>query len=354
MGSPLGPVLANIFMVDLETKIAPSLESIMPMWKRYVDDTFTFVKKDSIDQVIASLNGFHQNIKFTHESEQLKKIPFLDVLITRRADGGLDTTVYRKPTNNNVYIHWRSYGPKQWKTGTLAGIIRRAHSICSTKEALSTELNFIKHVFTVINGYPKYLVESMLQKFEEANKEHPDTDKTTSTDSTESQKAEDENVKPTIILKVPFRGKEGQTLVKRLDESLKQTLKDKLKYRIVHTGTKISRYFSLKDKISDSHLSNIIYRYPCRNKKCRDDYVGETGRRKTIRTGEHAGKDKQSEILKHTEKTRHPRAKDEGFEILATNYPNRIKRKLAEAMFIRDLKPTLNRQKDSFKLHLFA
>ena len=81
-------------------------------------------------------------------------------------------------------------------------------------------------------------------------------------------------------------------------------MKDKLKYRIVHTGTKISRYFSLKDKISDSHLSNIIYRYPCWNKKCRDDYVGETGRRKTIRTGEHAGKDKQSEILRHTEKTR--------------------------------------------------
>ena len=68
----------------------------------------------------------------------------------------------------------------------------------------------------------------------------------------------------------------------------------------------------------------------------------------------HAGTVKQSEILKHTQKTKHPRAKEEGFEILATNYPNRTKRKLAEAMFIRDLKPTLNRQKDSYKLHLFA
>ena len=209
-------------------------------------------------------------------------------------------------------------------------------------------------MFTVINGYPKYLVESMLLKFEEANKEHPDTNPQTATESTESQKAEEEIAKPIIMMKVPFRGNEGQTLVKRLDESLKQTLKDKLKYRIVHTGTKISRYFSLKDKTSESHLSNIIYRYPCRNKKCKDDYIGETGRRKTIRTGEHAGKDKQSEILKHTQKTKHPRAKEEGFEILATNYPNRIKRKLAESMFIRDLKPTLNRQKDSFKLHLFA
>ena len=91
-----------------------------------------------------------------------------------------------------------------------------------------------------------------------------------------------------------------------------------------------------------------------RKKKCKDDYVGETGRRKAKRTGEHAGTDKQSEILKHTQKTKHPQAKEEGFEILATNYPNRTKRKLAEAMFIRDLKPTLNRQEDSYKLHLFA
>ena len=43
-----------------------------------------------------------------------------------------------------------------------------------------------------------------------------------------------------------------------------------------------------------------------------------------------------------------------GIEVLATNYSDRRKRKLAEAMFIRDLKPTLNKQKESNKLLLFA
>ena len=340
-------------MVDLETKVAPPLKSIMPMWKRYVDDTFTFVKKNSIDQVTTLLNGFHGNIRFTHECEQQKKIPFLDVLVKRRDDGRLDTTVYRKPTNNNVYIHWRSYGPRQWKTGTLSGIIRRAYIICSTKEDLTTELDFIKHVCTAINGYPEYLVNSMLLKFEDRNKTRPEMETTVVT-STESTETEEDNNKPMIILKIPFRGDMGQTLVKRLDTSLNQTLQDSLKYRIVHTGSKISRHFSLKDKVSDHHLSNIIYRYQCLNKRCTEGYVGETGRRKANRSGEHAGKDKQSEIFLHTNKTKHPRAKVDGFKILATNYPNKIKRKLAEAMFIRDLKPTLNRKKDSFKLHLFA
>ena len=64
--------------------------------------------------------------------------------------------------------------------------------------------------------------------------------------------------------------------------------------------------------------------------------------------------DRESEIFKHAQKTKHPKAKSTDFEVLATNYPIRYKRRLAEAMFIRDLKPSLNRQKDSYKLHLFA
>ena len=351
MGSPLGPVLANVFMVDLETKTAPRLNSCMPVWKRYVDDTFTFVKKNHIDEVVAALNAFHPNIKFTHETEESKKIPFLDVLITRREDGNLDTSVYRKPTNNNVYIHWMSYGPKQWKTGTLSGIIRRAYYICSTNEALQTELAFIKKVFTEINGYPKFLVDRMLQKFREMQTE---ADASENNNTSDEIPPEESDKKQTLILKVPFRGDKGQTLIKSLENTLKRTIENKINYRIVHTGTKLSRYFSLKDKVNAKHLSNFIYKHLCRNRKCDDDYIGETSRRKEKREGEHGGKDKESEIFKHALKTKHPKAKSSDFEVLATNYPIRYKRRLAEAMFIRDLKPSLNKQKDSYKLHLFA
>ena len=44
MGSPLGPVLAGIFMVDLERSLVPLLTAELSFWKRYVDDTITFVK----------------------------------------------------------------------------------------------------------------------------------------------------------------------------------------------------------------------------------------------------------------------------------------------------------------------
>ena len=136
MGSPLGPVLANVFMVHLEETIVPQMLTNMPTWRRYVDDTFTLVKKGKRDEVIALLNSFHPNIKFTHEVEEEQKIAFLDVLLHKEENGSVQTSVFRKPTNNSIYIHWQSYAPNQWKVGTLSGIIRRAYEICSIKHWL--------------------------------------------------------------------------------------------------------------------------------------------------------------------------------------------------------------------------
>ena len=48
MGNPLGPVIANIFIVELECSLVPTLSDVLPEWIRYVDDTFTFVKKGKL------------------------------------------------------------------------------------------------------------------------------------------------------------------------------------------------------------------------------------------------------------------------------------------------------------------
>ena len=352
MGSPLGPVLANIFMVELEETIAPKLQSIMPVWRRYVDDTFTFVKKNQIANVIDAINSFHPNIKFTHEIEKDGKIAFLDVLLMRKDTGNIETSVYRKPTNNSIYIHWNAYGPRQWKVGTLSGIIRRAYDICSTDESRTSELKFIADVFTQINGYPQYVVNSMLNKFEEKHKDSTNSSSNADTTTGDDDKKDSQS---TLMLKLPFRGEKGETLIRSLNKTLKRNVPD-TEYRIVHTGTKLSRHFSLKDSIDKKHQSNFVYRHECQNKKCDlGDYVGETARRREKRCGEdHSGKDKNSHIFLHSKTTKHPRAKEKDFEVLASNYPNRRKRRLCEAMYIRDLKPKLNKKKDSYKLQLFG
>ena len=79
MGSPLGPVIVGIFMVDLERNVIPKLSTRMTKWKRYADDTKTYIKSSSINYVLKK----YKNIKFTFEEEKDNKISFLDVLILR-------------------------------------------------------------------------------------------------------------------------------------------------------------------------------------------------------------------------------------------------------------------------------
>ena len=62
MGSPLGPVLAGIFMAELETRIIPTLGNMDLNWKMFVDDTIDYVKNGSIDIILSNLNSFHPNI----------------------------------------------------------------------------------------------------------------------------------------------------------------------------------------------------------------------------------------------------------------------------------------------------
>ena len=95
MGSPLGPVLANIFMVELERNIIPTLSNDILLWKRYVDDTICFIKLTSINKVLQNLNSYHRNIKFTIEIESEREISFLDVLLIR-SNSLISTKVYRK------------------------------------------------------------------------------------------------------------------------------------------------------------------------------------------------------------------------------------------------------------------
>ena len=101
MGSPLGPVLTDIFMVELETKVIPTVIDSIYHWRRYADDTFVFIKKVFVEHVLAHLNSFHKNIQFIYELENQIKLLFFDVLLICRTKSA--TTVYRKSTNSDIF-----------------------------------------------------------------------------------------------------------------------------------------------------------------------------------------------------------------------------------------------------------
>ena len=77
MDSPLGPVLASIFMCHFEEKWVFNASVRHSFWYRYVDDTFTmFDSKDTANEFLRYLYSRHNSIKFTIEFEQDNEIPF--------------------------------------------------------------------------------------------------------------------------------------------------------------------------------------------------------------------------------------------------------------------------------------
>lgn len=57
----------------------------------------------------------HENIKFNFKEEKDGKISFLDLLVVWN-NQLLDTTIYIKKTNTNLYLNWNSFEPKTLAT----------------------------------------------------------------------------------------------------------------------------------------------------------------------------------------------------------------------------------------------
>ena len=56
MGSPLGKLLANIFMTSLEEQIIPKLTPYLCNWKVYVHDTHASAIHEKVSFILAKLN----------------------------------------------------------------------------------------------------------------------------------------------------------------------------------------------------------------------------------------------------------------------------------------------------------
>ena len=122
---------------------------------------------------------------------------------------------------------------------------------------------------------------------------------------------------------------------------------------VAFKSTKLSSCFNVKDKIDFEHNHDLIYQMKCPEPTCIDDYVGESASRITEKIKDHNGRDHPSHILKHSIEKSHKNVNTIDFKIIYNFHNNKQKQKIAKSLWIKHLRPTLNKQEISIQLKLF-
>jgi len=341
MGSALGPTLAEFYMCHLENGVFERNPTLKPLvYTRYVDDCFLLV--DNVDQIDSIKRQFEENsvLKFTHELEKSKQLPFLDSLI-RIHGNKIQTSVYIKSTNFGDCINYKSVCPERYKTGVIKTMLHRGYHISSSWELFIAEIDRIKQLLTN-NNFPMQVIDSTIQKF--VNNLH----------SVEPSPAA-EKIKLYYESQMCSNYKvEEKQLRNIIHSNVKPNVENSIVVlEIFYRNKKLRNLFirnkppSANNDISERH--GVVYRYTCNKEGCNasQTYIGYTTCTISDRFKMHAINGSiKNHITQSHEINRIPKAElIQGVDILR-HCNSRQELIMTEAILIKDMKPTLNSQQE--------
>ena len=167
MRSPLGLLLGNVFMTELEKHMIQNLidKNLIKFYIRYIDDTLLLVKDEDIDSILKELNSYNKNITFTVDRFINGDVFFLDVKIHQNS-----TDIYYKDMHTSQCINYCSQTTWKRRTSWIKALYHCAHKICNYKQVLDKQSSQIK-TFMSWNGYSKRVQNAVIKRIKK-NKSH--------------------------------------------------------------------------------------------------------------------------------------------------------------------------------------
>lgn len=305
MGNPLSCFVANTFIGNIETELNQN-NKLPKTWLRYVDDIFTILKPDEIEPLLSILNNIYPTIKFTVEKETNKALPFLDLLLVRKAST-IEIEIYRKPTNTARYTTIDSHGPRTTKMAALNSMVYRMCRLPLQIPAYMKELKHLKEI-ACINGFREQDIDFLTKK-------HSKRLKRNSLTSFYLQKKS--QPKRVLFNFVPQLTNFLEPIFKKHNIQIVYNNNNKLKNQLG----------SAKDKINNNDASGI-YKVSCGD--CEKVYIGQTKRSIGKRFKEHISHIKynrpnRSAIALHCDETHHFNIITENLNLVKRiNKPNQL------------------------------
>lgn len=165
MGSPISPLLAEIFLANFESLIFTNNNYTKHViyWARYVDDVFCIWNSThrNLNQFFTFLNSLNEKIQFTMELENNNEINFLDINI-KKINNELKFNIYRKPTTTDTVIHKNSQQSWKIKMSAFHSLTHRLLNFPLNEEDYKNELSIIKQI-AHNNGYNASLIDNMIK-----------------------------------------------------------------------------------------------------------------------------------------------------------------------------------------------
>ena len=170
MGSPLAPVLANLFLGHHENLWLKNYQGPSNLfYRRYVDDVFcAFDNENDAKLFFDFINSQHPNIKFTIEKETNKVLAFLDVCIDNNDPSCLNTSIYRKKTFTGLLTNFFSFTSFPYKVGLIRTLVDRAYKINTTLLSFNNDVKKLTHIFKK-NQFPEYLINRVVKTYLDNN-----------------------------------------------------------------------------------------------------------------------------------------------------------------------------------------
>ena len=166
-GIKLAPPYACIAMGDFEDNVFNSQNSMLELillWKRFIDDIFLLFKgsRAECEMFLDWLNSIMPgviNLKCNFSEDTLE---FLDLKIMIK-NGRLETELYVKPTNLQLFLDYTSNHPTHCKDAIVYCQALRVVERCSEPSTAQPHLDSLKKKF-LDRQYPEDLVEKQFQR----------------------------------------------------------------------------------------------------------------------------------------------------------------------------------------------